>query len=773
VAAVRIGQTRWRSLRGWFLLAFSIVLGGSVGAASAVWLSGPAAAAVGSTLAAAVFGAVSARAKTLLDRQDEYTGALPEQLVGVGDPGRPLRVRDHNNPILLRVHPAEALQRTVDDVLVADQVPPYVPRDAQQGLWDAVSRSGFVLVAGDSTAGKTRVAYEAIRAVLPDHVLIAPIDRDALTAAVAVALEQRRSVVWLDDLERFFGHHGLTALTVSRILSDDNRHALVLATMRSAEFDRFSAREESRFAGAERDSWREAYDVLKLAAVVELPRRWSAQELQRARSYNNDPRIAAALGKTSQFGLAEVLAAGPQLARDWRNAWRTGAHPRGAALVAAAVDCRRAGVHTPQPLDLLTELAEHYLNEQGGPLLRPEPLDDALAWATTPSHGTSSLLLPSERANHYLAFDYLVDLPGLDRIPQTTWDTLITHASPRQSFEIGEAARQRFQFHTAVAAFRKADDHHVPDADLAMAQVLGRSSNDYQERVASIRILTAASAQHEQHLGALAPTTLRARLSLAERLADGHDPIHAAELLSTLINDLEHVLGPDHHDTLAARRWYAYALGQTGDMRCLQLLESVLFDHERTLGRNHHDTLLTRHYIAVYTMGEAPWQAIELLEKVTADYERVLGSDSPRVLQSRTLLAEAHGYIGNTLQAATALQELVQDRQRILGPRHLHTLRSRFSLVHWVARAGDRSRAVELFHELLNDWQQAVTSGSAIGEIARSITKNFAGNWIYLTKRQRKDIADNLWTCRHLLGVEHALTKEVQRLYEFSQMSSE
>jgi hypothetical protein len=126
-----------------------------------------------------------------------------------------------------------------------------------------------------------------------------------------VVLEQRRCVVWLDDLERFFGPGGLTTVMVSRFLGDGDRQVLVLGTLRSAEFDRFSAREESRFTGIERDSWREAHDVLELATVVELRRKWSTAELLRARDYVDDARIATALSKTGQFGLAEVLAAGP------------------------------------------------------------------------------------------------------------------------------------------------------------------------------------------------------------------------------------------------------------------------------------------------------------------------------------------------------------------------------------------------------------------------------------------------------------------------------
>ncbi len=100
---------------------------------------------------------------------------------------------------------------------------------------------------------------------------------------------------------------------------------------------------------------------------------------------------------TDTFGLAELLADGPELARDWQNGWRPGGHPRGAALVAAAVDCRRAGLSDPVPVELLADLAEHYLDARGGDTLRPESLEDAWSWARKPARGASSLLMPGRR----------------------------------------------------------------------------------------------------------------------------------------------------------------------------------------------------------------------------------------------------------------------------------------------------------------------------------------------------------------------------------------
>ena len=757
---------KWRSrwLRGWVLVTGGIVLGAGVGAVSTVWLSGPAAAAVGSTLAAAVFGAVSARGKTLLDVHAEQKAALPEQLVVASASGRPQRVRDLNNPIALRVHPAETFHRTVNGRLVADRVPPYIRRDTHEQLWSAVARGGFVLLTGDSTAGKTRMAYEAIRALCPDHVLIAPASRESLATIVPVVLEeQRRCVVWLDDLERFLGSGGLTASAVGRILGNGDRRVLLLATLRNAEFDRYSAREEPRTTGIERDSWREARDVLDLGAVVELPRRWSAEELTRARDHTDDPRISTALGKTGQFGLAEVLAAGPSLARDWRNAWRPGAHPRGAALVAAAVDCRRAGVHDPQPLEVLAGLAEHHLAQQGGALLRPEPLADALTWATTRSHGTSSLLLPTDAEGHYLAFDYLIDLPGIDGVPQTIWDTLIDRATPQQAFAIGEAAYQRYQWRAAATAFRKAAHYQIPDADMAAAFSLGYAG----DRAEAERMLTDILAEREGNLGPDDPATLRVRLRFAMYLVDvENNPVRAANVLTSLIADLTRVLGPDHPDTLEARLQHAFNISQAGNAeRTVRLLTELLPDTQRALGSDHSHTLWTRHYLAVSLTDAGHFQrSIELATDLVTAYERILGADHPRTLQARDVLAWTIGQAGDPARAAEMFRLLLRDRDRVLGADHRHTLVTRYDLVCHLTKAGDNSNGDELFTSLTADLRRIIGVDCSIAAVTDKLVSFAESQQTWNGTATRRRLLELPWTCQHALETEHPLTKEIQQI---------
>jgi hypothetical protein len=134
----------------------------------------------------------------------------------------------------------------------------------------------------------------------------------------------------------------------------------LLATMRTSEYDRFAARTESTINNQNRSAWRASREVLRGAHVISMDRLWSPSELAGAAKFADDPRVARALERADIFGVAETLTAGPELVRDWRNAWAPGAHPpiatrsrreTGAStvpgLTRTAVNCCRRTRHVP------------------------------------------------------------------------------------------------------------------------------------------------------------------------------------------------------------------------------------------------------------------------------------------------------------------------------------------------------------------------------------------------------------------------------------------
>ena len=98
-----------------------------------------------------------------------------------------------------------------------EALPEYVPRDIDAAEFGvrarvtvAAQRGGFLLLVGGSSVGKTRSAYEVVRALLPDWWLVHPAG-PAEVAALAQA-PPSRTVVWLDELQRFLdGEPGLTS----------------------------------------------------------------------------------------------------------------------------------------------------------------------------------------------------------------------------------------------------------------------------------------------------------------------------------------------------------------------------------------------------------------------------------------------------------------------------------------------------------------------------------------------------------------------------------
>jgi tetratricopeptide (TPR) repeat protein len=516
------------------------------------WVLGSAA--VGAAVVVAVAGVWQERYKRVAWRRDEQLLQIGEGCLVLAS-GRLPRVREITDPIRLGVHPsapAESVGVGAHESVSGSRVPPYVPRDIDGQLRECLARGGFVLLVGHSAAGKSRAAYEAMAVTLADHVLIAPGDRGALAAAVGKAAETKRCVLWLNDLENFLGSGGgLVRTQVTRLLSGEGHHRVILATLRAAEERRFT-----EFGGVD-DSARvmnqQVREVLEQAFRIRLERLFTSEERERARTRSWDWRIADALEHAGDYGIAEYLAAGPELLRDMDNAWEAGANPRGAALVAAAIDCRRAGHVSALPKQLLEKVHETYLEQRGGYRLRPEGLEEAWAWATRPRRSTTALL--RLRADHDVVevFDYLVDhvqrrANPAEQVPEQVIITALRYARPNDADTIAGLAYSQGHYSLAAQAWTQA----------------------YQSRLAE---------EGDEH-----PDTLTSRDNLASVLRDLGRLEEAETEHRTVLEISQRVLGAKHPTTLISRDNLATVLRDLGRLEEAETEHRAEFEIDQQLG---------------------------------------------------------------------------------------------------------------------------------------------------------------------------------------------
>ncbi|MER5871886.1 hypothetical protein [Streptomyces sp. NPDC002044] len=529
--------------------------------------------------------------------------------------------------------------------------PAYVPRDAEALLRAALAAPGtrFVLVVGEARAGATRLAYEVVRAVHPRYAFVRPLSRAALPEAVRVAARRRRAVLWLDGLEDHLGAGGLTAAHL-----DGLRGAVVVATMRAEEYRRRQAREASRLTGCDRGAWRAEHELLGRAAVVPVARSWSPRERRRV----------AALEAGEGRGPAEVLTGGEGPVARWTGGWTPGAQPAGAAVVGAAVDCRRAGLRRPVARAWLRALYPAYLAGRDG----GETFGPALEWACAAVHdaGAEGLLAGNDVLG-YTADGCLLDAPGLGPVPEHLWQGLLARAGPGDAYDLGIVARQEGRPARAVRALTAARRGGVAEAELPLALAVGDTGRP--RRAAAD--LAALTRRRELRLGPRHPDTLAARHQLAFFTGEAGDPRAAARQLARLLADAVPVLGADHPGVLAVRRgliWYRPAEPAGAGREWAALLA----DTEGRLGPDDPHTLAVRAgQAALAAMTGRTAEAVRAWAALTADRARVLGTDHPHVVHSRLEWARALIADGRRREAAELLSVVAQ-AGRFLEPGHRH-----------------------------------------------------------------------------------------------------
>ena len=357
---------------------------------------------------------------------------------------------------------------------VPDEIPPeYVPRDVDDGEFGvrakvaaAARRGGFVLLVGGSSVGKTRCAFEAVIALLPDWWLVHPAGPGEVAALAAAPAP--RMVVWLDELQRYLdGEHGLTAAVVRALLTAPDP-VVIIGTLWPELYTAYTAVPAP--GGA--DPHARERQVLGLADVVRIGEAFRPAERDRARgAAARDPRLRVAL-EAGGYGLTQTLAAAPQLVARWEDA--QAGHPYAWAVLTAAMDAARLGARAPLTAGFLRAAAPGYCTSVQQAEAPDNWFEQALAYATEKLHGAAAALAPAGtgmgQIAGYTVADYLIQHATRDRRyarpPASTWDALLGHIDdPADAARLGDSASNRLLYRYAIPLYRHAADAGEPVAE--------------------------------------------------------------------------------------------------------------------------------------------------------------------------------------------------------------------------------------------------------------------------------------------------------------------
>jgi tetratricopeptide (TPR) repeat protein len=339
--------------------------------------------------------------------------------------GVPL-VREVRNPLELGVK-SSAIGVAPQEPMVS----PYVRRTVDDQLESELTGgSFFILIVGDSAAGKSRSAFEAIQRCFPCRRLLLPSEDISLGPLLELSPKLNDSILWLDNIEPYLPDK-LTPGILDRLLAAGGSSFTVVATMRAAAHDRYTAREDGEAGN----------DVLERARIVRIPRKLDASERARVHDRFADARLDAALDR---YGLGEYLAAGPELISRYENASAT--NPLGRALVHAAVDWRRAGQSRPIRENLLRRLCPIYLEGDGAHVkFSDAEFEQSLRWAEQRVYATSALLV--REGEGFVAFDYLIDYleqESHEPIPKAVLRVIEINVDPHEAYRAAIATRHAY-----------------------------------------------------------------------------------------------------------------------------------------------------------------------------------------------------------------------------------------------------------------------------------------------------------------------------------------
>ncbi|MGK5554680.1 helix-turn-helix domain-containing protein, partial [Actinomadura kijaniata] len=285
-----------------------------------------------------------------------------------GEPlGRVIGELGEQEALALEVHQASA----AGSVPVGSVLPPYLPRAGfddrlRAEVAAAEHESRLVMVIGDSSVGKTRACWEAVRAVLPHWRLWHPLTPERPLALVEALQARRlaaRTVIWLNEAQFYLQPPGAgerVAAELQALLAGGSPGPVLVLGSMWPDFWKVLTATPPR--ATDPDPHQAARTLLSQSPDITAPAHFTDQQLtDLTATISADPRLRAAAQRAPGGRLTQELAGAPELLRRYRHA-----SPAARAVLWAAIDARRLG-HGPYLTEALThQLAAAVLQEGPG-----------------------------------------------------------------------------------------------------------------------------------------------------------------------------------------------------------------------------------------------------------------------------------------------------------------------------------------------------------------------------------------------------------------------
>lgn len=277
------------------------------------------------------------------------------------------RITDLTGALTLGVHPAVAIE---DAGL--PELTEYVPRahDARlRTIIEAADRtSRMIVLVGDSSTGKTRALWEAVRHLPEGWKVWFPASARALNDGLASRVVGAQTVVWLNDAHNYLDPAFTqvaedSAARLTELLADPTAGpVLVAATLWPWNWHQLTSQPRRSSSRAERGNvdgeLAHVPALLETATHVPVPSTFGEDDLAAA-SAAADPRIALAREEAPAGKITQYLAGAPKLLERYATA-----SPEVRALIDVAIDARRFGHTKLLPERLLLDAAPGYVDAE-------------------------------------------------------------------------------------------------------------------------------------------------------------------------------------------------------------------------------------------------------------------------------------------------------------------------------------------------------------------------------------------------------------------------